>query len=326
VKSGKAQSTIREYERVVKRTQTQVLRNERLPGENVLNPRTRSLERSAWRWCLNNLLLDASRPPEVHEICRELLSKLKCASDKAINDFDNRIKVGIHQQLTTNRKTKRSSLTGLDVDWRRQILNLAATRFPEEVEALRVLSLVGVRPIELERGVAVLDIGSDVCFSIAGAKMGEWAHGHNAGQASRQLTISKEHPLLEQKIINSSVVKINRRRLEYVVKVLALELWPKRRGQRLISCYTFRHAFAAELKAQRFSEADIARALGHQSTTSQAHYGSRSQGAWRGEICHLVEVWAVSEVRETVPEKKKKPPRKKAAVKRQLKETLPHGF
>jgi integrase len=311
LKSERAESTIREYQRVVKRTQDEVLNNLRLPGQNVANPRTRSLERSAWRWCLINLLADDFRPREVHEICHDLLKKMRCASDLAVKNYNQRLKDGIQPQLKTKRKTKRSSLSGLDTNWRRQILDLAALRFPNELEALRVLSLTGARPVEIEKGVALLDFGKEVCFSIVGGKLGQWGHGYNGGQQSRHLTISKEHPNLADNVVNSSIVKLTRRRLEYVIKTLTQELWPKRKGQRAISPYTFRHAFSADLKAQNFTETDIAIALGHQSTISQMHYGSRAQGVWRGEACHLVELWAATEVRETAPEKKKKPPRKK---------------
>jgi integrase len=304
-------STICEYERIVKRTQPEILNNVRLPGENVLNPRTRALERAAWRWCLKDLLMDISRPSAVHEICRQLLQKMKRASELAMKNYSDRILTGAPAPLKTTRQTKRHSLKGLDIDWRQQMLQRAAIRFPNEVDALRTLAVTGVRPIELEKGVAVCDPGSEVSFSVAGAKTGEWDHGRNAGQASRQITISKSHPYLGQNIAKSFIALVNRRRLEYVVQRLSRELWPRRTGKRSISCYSFRHAFAAELKAQKFTGTEIACALGHQSTLSQSYYGSQSQGSARGEARFLVEVWAINEVRLAAAATKKKPPPKK---------------
>jgi hypothetical protein len=237
---------------------------------------------------------------------------MKRASDVAIKQYREKVKLGISISRITKRQTKRASLRGLGVDWRQQMLQLASIRFPKDVDALRTLAVTGLRPIELEKAVTVGDLGPEVCFSIAGAKMGVWDHGQNGGQASRQLTFSKGHPALGENISSSVVVQVSRRRLEYVVRSLSLQLWPGRTGHRAISPYSFRHAFAAELKAQGFTETEIALALGHQSTSSQAHYGSRAQGAARGQARHLVEVWAASEVREPIAQKQKKPPPKRS--------------
>jgi hypothetical protein len=311
----RSESTIREYQRVVKRTQDQILSNARLPGENITNPRTRALERAAWRWLLDDLLRDALRPQEVHSICRELLQKMKRASDTAVKQYREKVKLGISVERTTRRQTKRASLKGLDLDWRQQMLQLASIKFPQELDALRTLAITGLRPIELEKAVAVGDLGIEVCFSISGAKMGVWDHGQNGGQVSRQLTFTKNHPSFVAQIESNSVVQVSRRRLEYVVRSLSLQLWPKRVGCRAISPYTFRHAFAAELKAQGFTETEIALALGHQSTSSQTHYGSRAQGAARGQGRYLVEVWAASEVREPNARTQRKIPPKRSITK-----------
>jgi hypothetical protein len=157
-------------------------------------------------------------------------------------------------------------------------------------------AMVGARPEEIEKGVIVErveDAGAHllVKVTIRGAKVTE-----TTGQPKRVLTLRADsqegQALLETIPAGQSRTEITRR-----AKRINLD-WRQTIRPRLgenASSYSLRHQFAATLKAAGFDNVTIAKAMGHRSTRSQKHYGTRRQG--KGGNSPLIDAEATYEIR-----------------------------
>lgn len=185
-------------------------------------------------------------------------------------------------EATKKRKGKKSSLSRLPNNWREQM----AAKSTGQFRIPMMLALVtGVRPEELQKGVLVKLLNKSLYVHIKGAKVKE-----NAGQKYRLFKLA-DHPITKELI---QIMQINNE-TEMLVQVekgnsvtthmreVGKKIWPKRKES--ITCYTARHAMAAECKQAIFEGANpdlVSQVLGHIVDKTASYYGNRFQS---GGIC-----------------------------------------
>lgn len=294
------------------RTYDEFNRRRRQFGNDVFysgSASTRAVYRAAWRYEIDatvRILLDeleaASSAIRAQVIQRlaACLRTLKEIEDDAchaqeISKLDAKSFGRLNRQ---KRKSKRSSLDGLPLDFDLQILNAArnARKPCPHLKALQVLFITGARPAELVIGVHVKRFGEVLRLTITGVKRSEL---NRSGQDFRVLEFPADHPLADGLATNGQeVVNIkNAKRLTDTVRWYSEKLWPNRRKK--LSAYSFRHRFASVLKDSEESAQRIALALGHQTEVSQSAYGSKGTGKrFRPIAAKLLSVKAAQPVRK----------------------------
>lgn len=173
---------------------------------------------------------------------------------------------------------KRKGLGTLPPSWRADFWKNFPENSPHRL-ALALLSTTGCRPSELAKGVEVeLDEHGNLKVIIKGTK----THDGRYGQESRELTImveSKEALFLQKSVIVNvgplPVAIKNPNALSEAVRRHSKKIWPRRKY--VVSPYSFRHQFAADLKNDFYPE-EVAMAMGHSVCKTQQHYGTRNQG------------------------------------------------
>lgn len=183
------------------------------------------------------------------------------------------------------RRSKRKGLAYLPADWRQQMWGIV----PPESKyrgAIAVLQLAGARPSELEGGVEVFaEYDGSLRVAIHGTKRG--VDGRH-GRETRMITIANDTPtamwLWEECMERDGLMVVqiaNPKRLADEVTRLGRRLWPRKKDT--VSPYSYRHAFAADVKAQ-FPEGwdTIAAALGHSVPETQRLYGRAQQSRGGG--------------------------------------------
>ncbi|WP_144157635.1 site-specific integrase [Paraburkholderia sp. BCC1885] len=145
-------------------------------------------------------------------------------------------------------------------------------------EQLALLALFGIRPSELLRGVAVSVATNPanghlfITATIKGAKVNE-----QRGQAVRQLVVP-----VDNTSARGLAQTAQERGGAFVVKTTDADHRSLNRGLKAsgLSCYSFRHAVASELKKQMAARPDTAQRaatfMGHTSTKSLMSYGRAS--------------------------------------------------
>ncbi|MCF8038963.1 MAG: site-specific integrase [Desulfohalobiaceae bacterium] len=180
------------------------------------------------------------------------------------------------------RHGKRKSLAGLPEDWMIKVQRVVPEKYQQ---ATAVLQATGLRPSEIERGVLVMGEEDQVVVKIWGSKYDHKDKGHEyrilafdresaAGQLLDQHTLvghPDENPVRVSTPENVSLDAFTKAYKRACEKALGF------RGRKM-SVYSARHQVGSNLKAEGWDHDDIARAMGHQSTESQAHYGSNKQG------------------------------------------------
>ena len=170
---------------------------------------------------------------------------------------------------TQRRASKRASIPAAK-DWQARIVDAAT---PAQRPAVVLLWATGCRPAEIGKGV---DIGRDnkgrLMVVIPGAKVRE---EHGAGQPVRRLLIDETSPAgialaeilgdAERLTVKRAATRLNKDFADI-----------RRKVGGTASPYSMRHQVAADLKVSMEAE-DVAAALGHRVTRSQARYGSTQQ-------------------------------------------------
>ena len=168
------------------------------------------------------------------------------------------------------RASKRASLRGLPNDWRQQLA--FATGDHELRQAILLMAAAGVRPSEIEKGVAVTPVAGGIRVVVHGSKTDR---GH--GQPIRVFEVCSElaMALAREGVSEISVARANQLSVE--VGRLGRRLFGSNRHE-TVSAYTLRHAFASDLKASGLPGDEISAILGHSAADTKKHYGSGRQG------------------------------------------------
>lgn len=176
------------------------------------------------------------------------------------------------------RRSKRTALKGLPLDWCEQICNY--NRKSKYYEAFLVAALTGCRPAELCGGVLVRyrKDGADdlLTFKINGAKCTE-----SSGQEWREIIYRASNPegmladaIALVKRIDKAIGIDNPTNFTVEIRRIAKEVFPEHKKP--ITAYCFRHQFAANLKAHGDGDL-VSLALGHRSLKTKKVYGHRGQ-------------------------------------------------
>lgn len=183
-------------------------------------------------------------------------------------------------QATKKRSSQKTSYSKLPCDWREQI----AAQSKGQYHVATLVNLVtGCRPAELEKGVQLERKIDGIYVTIKGAKVKE-----NAGQKERCFRLA-DHPITEMisKIMNEDkdqpdvlLVIVGAKKGNSVsthIRSIAKKLWPLHKKS--ITCYTARHAMAADCKKATSEGADpdlISLVLGHIVDKTGSNYGSNN--------------------------------------------------
>lgn len=191
------------------------------------------------------------------------------------------------------KNTKRKTVPRAE-DWQARLYEAAT---PAQKPAVAVLWAVGCRPAELEMGVDIRRGKNGlILVEVPGAKVSEVS-----GQPRRVIGIKGDTPqgeALAALLDDQGRATIQRRAVRIRQDFQDLR---EKTGLQNVSAYTFRHAFAADMKA-KFGQSGpgaekVAEAMGHRVTKSQKHYGNAKQSKDGGKS--VVAVKAVEPVKET---------------------------
>ncbi len=198
------------------------------------------------------------------------------------------------RQHSSRKSSKRQSLNGLPDNWRSQLIRAMNTK--EDQLAMMVMALTGARPEEMRLGIQlVIETNHCLTFHIQGAKVSAITGG---GQTWRELTVDAWR-VLDDDLVYELMACIQEH------QITTIQIDPKnafqKRLQRIrdqmtqydpvwkkVSAYSFRHQFAADLKADTTTHFDdISAAMGHASDRTKQHYGHSSQKRGKGGITQI---------------------------------------
>lgn len=248
--------------------------------ERQATKRTASVLRAAWRRSVARQLIDAiteSEKAPTPDEKRTARSRMDGLALSLLEDLTTEAYQPPEGAPRAGAGSKRKTLRKLPTDWRAQMY--AAARSLDD--KLRILALAcGARPEELRMSVMLESLeGNAIRVTIQGAKTGE-----HSGQEERVLTINNPKELVgtqfkpgQKRMISSDPGQAFQKRMtRLAAKLNFKEVTP----------YSFRHAFAADLKKSGMATSEIAKAMGHQSEKMQRNYGhaAQSKGGRRLEV------------------------------------------
>ena len=176
-------------------------------------------------------------------------------------------------------KSKKYQVAKLPKNWRERYFNHILAKRSKYAAAIALLALTGCRPSEIENGITLhLQADQSIKVHIEGKK----THDGQYGQAVREFVITDDGP--EYAYLVAEMRKNNNQILIQVASANALgeqmrkygkQVFPKMAGA--ISPYTYRHAFAKNIKSTLDSKVDIAVAMGHSNDKSQRYYANKGK-------------------------------------------------
>jgi hypothetical protein len=190
----------------------------------------------------------------------------------------------------------------LPMDWKTKLVGGVpkTSKYRAHVAAM---ALCGCRPSEFEgRGLIVEKVDEDTYrFKVFGKKTGERqknGKAYTTGQTERVITVSRtdmvdklgqvnpEFIVLDKALNGKTYMELNAKAVAIrdVVLRASEKAFPELKNKP--TAYSFRHAFASELKAANgVDSVETAAALGHASTKTQGCYGYGLSGGRGGYAC-----------------------------------------
>jgi len=178
-------------------------------------------------------------------------------------------------------KSKRRGLSTLPKDWRERLWHVVPNH-AEYRDEIAVISVTGVRPVEVTRGIRVRLAQDDrtLIFRVAGAKVTA-----TQGQPIRFIRSTCTRPEADH-------LRAKCRQAEGTVLIHA-KCSPKRLGDTVshygsaalpeykyrVSPYSYRHQLCTELKTENMGREQIAAVMGHISTRTASAYGRKLRGS-----------------------------------------------
>ena len=174
--------------------------------------------------------------------------------------------------------SKKGTLLRINADWRSRFLRAAAKSKKYRMSDV-VLACTGLRPIELEWGVAVRRRGRVVAMKILGGKVRA-----TAGQPWRVLFIPAEQLpewFLEAIGTAPRIVSAPANAMRaYLGRLSSTVFVPRKDGTvPILSAYTFRHALVTDMRAAGWGSEEMAGVLGERSARTPRWYGLRKRGS-----------------------------------------------
>ncbi|WP_255990351.1 site-specific integrase [Chitinolyticbacter albus] len=178
------------------------------------------------------------------------------------------------KKKTNSKKNGFTKFYKSHLNFREEIFNRCSDNHKLSVS---IMALTGCRPSEL-KNIFIEKVDNQLKFTIKGAKVNE---AQSRGIKERVLTIAIDEKSYNEYLVNTienSDVK-NTLFLDLKTTLQAISTEIIRTSQKLYknkykaSSYTFRHAFAEDLKTGGYIKEEIAVAMGHRSVNSQGAYG-----------------------------------------------------
>jgi hypothetical protein len=188
------------------------------------------------------------------------------------------------------RKSKKKSLSRLPLNWRELMAAKSKGQFRIP---MMIALLTGVRPEELKKGVVVKLHKNSLYVHINGAKVTE-----KAGQKYRHLKLAN-HSLTKELIQimqlaskSEMLVQVDKgNSVTTHMRAVGKKIWPRRKES--ITCYTSRHAMAAQCKQAIYDGANldlVSQVLGHIVDKTASYYGNRFQSGGASVVPTTVRV------------------------------------
>lgn len=157
--------------------------------------------------------------------------------------------------------------------WQAKVYDAAT---PTMRPAIAVLWATGARPAEIEKGVDVERVAGGLRVRIPGAKVNDDKH---SGQPVRVLLVKEDTPAGRALLaaLGDAQKTTIQRKADRISKDFLDHIRPRLPASYRVSAYSFRHQTAANLKADLGDPSKVAEAMGHRSTRSQQHYGTKRQ-------------------------------------------------
>jgi len=186
----------------------------------------------------------------------------------------------------TRRRSKRVGLGELPTGWREALVEFAKKSGSKHTLAIAALALTGCRTEEVARGVEAWRQDGELHVRIRGAKFVEG----RSGQEWRELVFPDATACPGGAEVAAAVslacgekikIKVDSKHgLQNYIR----EVGPKvaKGADYGISSLSLRHAFASDLKAEKYKRSEIAAALGHAVDRTCSTYGSHVHG--RGTV------------------------------------------
>ncbi|WP_133155170.1 site-specific integrase [Kinneretia aquatilis] len=171
--------------------------------------------------------------------------------------------------------SKSRMLKRLPMGWREGFLEAVASS-AQYAMPCALLDACGLRPVELEKGVAMEMKGDRIQVRIEGGKVRD-----GAGQPWRQFELTREAlPAWAYDKVNQATaltVSADPDALRAFIGRVSEKLFPRhdppRANDILLSAYLFRHALVSDLRAEGWDSADIAAVIGESSAQTTKWYG-----------------------------------------------------
>jgi hypothetical protein len=185
----------------------------------------------------------------------------------------------VPQDYREKRCSKRQSLRGLPKDWRKLLpQKLTAHHRP----GYWLTALCGCRPAELKKGVRLQRFGNVLQVTIVGSKVTadaghkerrqEWDLDGGNDFVDEVIALMKGESKVTVKALNG---------FSRAIKDAGKRIWPRHKP---LSAYSLRHAISSDLKADDWTQEEIALFLGHAVTKTQSAYGASRQGGGGGAV------------------------------------------
>lgn len=266
--SGLADSTRAEYRRIMLR----------LGGAHwhdyatAKQLRTTGALRAAWRVSMAHWLTEALRESE-HAPTTETRTAARALARNYAAQLMAEKRYALPPKKRENSKAKRRSLAGLPSNWRNQLLEAIPSKHQLHCA---IMVLTGARPDELGKPIELRALpDSSLEILIQGAKVSD---NTGAGQAWRRLILrgGLAEQLRQAVLHKGGEITVPPKQGLGLQKAIAAAA--QRLGFQGVSAYSLRHAFSADLKAQKADPDSISLALGHVSRASKSRYGSARNG------------------------------------------------
>ena len=201
-----------------------------------------------------------------------------CLHDAAVIDGLDRIQLlEMTGKQAVRSVSKRQQLRGLRDGWQDEFLALNERSLTYRAAGV-LLRHCGLRPAELEKGVAVTADAGVVNVRILGAKVRDGV----AGQLWRQFALARESlPAWFVQTLDAGgpmSVVAEADGLRAHLARLSVKLFPRKgTGKKdvILSAYLFRHALVTEMREEGWDTSDIAGVIGESTADTVAWYGMR---------------------------------------------------
>lgn len=247
------------------------------------------------KWTKQAMAANGNTIDGIEQACIDELKRL--GIDKRIVNYQAVVSSGMFMGPSrgTQQDTHGKRAVGrLPKQWKTTLLGAVPKRSKYRAHVI-AMAVCGCRPAEFENGVLVKKVDQDTYeFTIAGKKTGTRQKNgktFTTGQSLRVLTISRldfldKHGQVRPEFIAMEKVMKGKNAMELMGKATAIRDAVIHASEKAFpdldnrpTAYSFRHAFASELKAANGEDsADTAAALGHASTKTQQGYGYAKSG------------------------------------------------